>query len=60
MGISATSKSSTARAGDVDACVTAKVWDVANGQEALTLKGHTDDVKSFCFSPDGQRLASAS
>src|SRR5262249_40894438 len=25
----------------------------------LTLKGHTDEVHSVCFSPDGKRLASA-
>jgi WD40 repeat protein len=37
-----------------------RLWDVATGQEVLTLKGHTGPVKSVCFSPDGQRLASAS
>ena len=37
-----------------------KVWDAATGQETLTLKGHTDGVLSVAFSPDGQRLASAS
>src|SRR5262249_3844269 len=39
---------------------TVKVWDAQTGQEALTLKGHTDPVRSVCFSPDGKRLASAS
>ena len=37
-----------------------KVWDATSGQEALTLPGHTDKLKSVAFSPDGQRLASAS
>ncbi len=37
-----------------------KVWDAQTGQELLTLKGHTDGVKSVAYSPDGIRLASAS
>ena len=37
-----------------------KVWDLATGQETLTLKGHTAKVWSVAFSPDGSRLASAS
>jgi WD40 repeat protein len=37
-----------------------KVWDAQTGQEALTLKGHTDPVNCVSFSPDGRRLASAS
>jgi Flp pilus assembly protein TadD len=36
-----------------------RVWDAANGQELLTLKGHTSVVFGVCFSPDGRRLASA-
>ena len=39
---------------------TVKVWDATSGQEMLTLKGHTDRVRSVAFSPDGKRLASAS
>jgi WD40 repeat protein len=31
---------------------TAKVWDVASGQELMTLRGHTDQVNSVAFSPD--------
>jgi WD40 repeat protein len=34
--------------------------DAATGQGTLTLKGHSKDVTSLAFSPDGQRLASAS
>jgi WD40 repeat protein len=36
-----------------------RVWDVATGQEALNLRGHTGPVVSVAFSPDGARLASA-
>ena len=38
---------------------TVKVWDAQTGQELLTLKGHTGQVNSVAFSPDGKRLASA-
>src|SRR5262249_8521199 len=37
-----------------------KVWDARTGQELLSLKGHSAGVSSVVFSPDGQRLASAS
>ena len=37
-----------------------KVWDARTGQESLTLKGHTGQVNSVAFSPDGKRIASAS
>jgi WD40 repeat protein len=36
-----------------------KVWDAATGREVLTLRGHTGEVISAAFSPDGTRLASA-
>ena len=36
------------------------MWDVEKGQELFTLTGHTDILRSICFSPDGKRLASAS
>jgi WD40 repeat protein len=35
-----------------------KIWDVTQGQLARTLSGHTDDVQTVAFSPDGQLLAS--
>ena len=36
------------------------LWDVATGQNIATLEGHTDDVNTLTFSPDGMMLASAS
>jgi WD40 repeat protein len=35
-----------------------RVWDALTGQEVLSLKGHTTSAE-VCFSPDGNRLASA-
>ncbi|MFI5460795.1 MAG: protein kinase [Isosphaerales bacterium] len=37
-----------------------KLWDARTGREIRILKGHTMVVKSVAYSPDGQRLASAS
>ena len=37
-----------------------KLWDARTGQDLLTLNGHTMGVTSVSWSPDGQRLASAS
>ena len=39
---------------------TGKVWDAHNGKELLTLKGHTDNVNSVAFSPDGMRIVTSS
>lgn len=39
---------------------TIHLWDVASGKLLRTLEGHNQRVISLAFSPDGQRLASAS
>jgi dipeptidyl aminopeptidase/acylaminoacyl peptidase len=36
------------------------VWDVADGRELLTLKGHGSAIFSLSWSPDGKRLATGS
>ena len=39
---------------------TAKLWDAANGNEIMTLRGHLGWVSSVAFSSDGNRLGSGS
>jgi WD40 repeat protein/tRNA A-37 threonylcarbamoyl transferase component Bud32 len=36
-----------------------KVWSMQTGREVQTLRGHSGDVYTLAFSPDGSRLASA-
>jgi WD40 repeat protein len=39
---------------------TVRVWDADTGKELAVLHGHSGDVLSVSFSPDGKRLASGS
>src|SRR5262249_40275805 len=39
---------------------TVRVWDLANGKEVSTLKGHADSVSVVAYSPDGRFIASGS
>ena len=39
---------------------TIKLWDAATGKELRSLEGHTGDVNSVAFSPDGKVIASGS
>lgn len=39
---------------------TIRIWDGQSGQLRGELLGHTDEVNALAFSPDGQRLISAS
>ena len=39
---------------------TIKVWDLETGREVLTLRGHTQSVRSLVLSADGKRLFSGS
>src|SRR5262249_25170471 len=40
--------------------MSAKVWDVATGDELLTLRGHAGEVWAVALSPDGRRAVTAS
>ena len=39
---------------------TARVWEAATGTLVAELKGHTKRVNTAAFSPDGQRIVTAS
>ena len=36
-----------------------RLWDRTSGQLLVTLRGHTDDVRSIAFGPDGRTLTSS-
>jgi WD40 repeat protein/tRNA A-37 threonylcarbamoyl transferase component Bud32 len=44
---------------DVFSDNTIRIHDARTGIETAVLRGHNADVRAICFSPDGQRLASA-
>ena len=37
-----------------------RVWDAQSGKLENTLEGHTDNVRSGAYSPDGMRIISGS
>ncbi len=39
---------------------TVRLWDADTGQHLRTITGHTDNVNSVAFSPDGEKIASGS
>jgi WD40 repeat protein len=39
---------------------TIKLWDIQSGKEIRSFKGHTNEVTSVCFSPDGRYALSGS
>jgi hypothetical protein len=39
---------------------TVKLWDAVSGREIRTFSGHTEDVYSVAFSPDGKQVLSGS
>ncbi|XP_052628440.1 coronin-7-like isoform X2 [Harpia harpyja] len=40
--------------------MTVRIWELSAGQEALCLQGHTDQILSLAWSPDGKKLATVS
>ncbi|KAK4813787.1 hypothetical protein QYF61_025267 [Mycteria americana] len=40
--------------------MTVRIWELSSGREALCLRGHTDQIFSLAWSPDGKKLATVS
>ncbi|KFP03113.1 Coronin-7, partial [Calypte anna] len=40
--------------------MTVRIWELSAGREALCLWGHTDQIFSLAWSPDGKKLATVS
>ncbi|XP_075292298.1 coronin-7 isoform X4 [Opisthocomus hoazin] len=40
--------------------MTVRIWELSAGQEALCLWGHTDQIFSLAWSPDGKKLTTVS
>eukprot|EP00061_Rhincodon_typus_P018264 g47368.t1 len=40
--------------------MTVRIWDISSGKEEIILKGHTEQIFSLSWSPDGQQLATVS
>uniref|UniRef100_A0A8V0ZBK1 Coronin n=1 Tax=Gallus gallus TaxID=9031 RepID=A0A8V0ZBK1_CHICK len=40
--------------------MTVRIWDLGAGREVLSLQGHTDQIFSLAWSPDGRKLATVS
>jgi WD40 repeat protein len=50
----------TRLAGAILEDATARIWDTTTGRQLCKLQGHNANVARLVFSPDGQRLATAS
>ncbi|NXD45885.1 CORO7 protein, partial [Copsychus sechellarum] len=40
--------------------MTVRIWELSTGREVLCLQGHTDQILSMAWSPDGKQLATVS
>ncbi|NXJ72264.1 CORO7 protein, partial [Rostratula benghalensis] len=40
--------------------MTVRIWELSAGREVLCLRGHTDQIFSLAWSPDGKKLATVS